>query len=286
LNRVVFPGGAAAFSKSKGYSKAGKIIYDHAVELNGKVVLLKIQKISLIINLHKFQGTYFPLWGTCLGFQLLSFLSADMAAHRVRCSSQSQSLPLEFKSDFKTSKMFKYAPQTIIDVLTEKDVTPNFHSYCLTDAVLSRTGLDKEWRSISLNKDSNDFEFISSMEHRKYPFYGVQFHPEKNMFEWVKNKNIAHTANAVLQAQYFTNFFVKEAKKNYNHFRSAEDEEIHLIYNFPITYTALTGSAFQECYLFKKNVNYVRPFHGPVIYGSLFLNLHNFNLIITISFRT
>jgi gamma-glutamyl hydrolase len=218
-------------------------------------------------NYHKFQGTYFPIWGTCLGFELLTFLSANMTAHRVKCNSQSQALPLEFKPDFGTSKMFRNAPQTIIDILSNENVTPNFHSYCLTDAIFSRLGLDKEWRSISLNRDWNDFEFISTMEHKEYPFYGLQFHPEKNMFEWVQNKNISHTANAVLQAQYFTNFFASETRRNFNRFGSTKDAQKHLIYNFPTTFTALTGSSFQECYLFKKDVDYLSTIQEPVSYG-------------------
>ncbi len=67
-------------------------------------------------------------------------------------------------------------------VLANKNVTPNFNSFCLTDAVFSKMGLDKEWRSISLIRDWNDFEFISSMEHKEYPFYGVQFSIPRKIF--------------------------------------------------------------------------------------------------------
>jgi hypothetical protein len=38
----------------------------------------------------------------------------------------------------------------------------------------------------------------------------VQFHPEKNAYEWKKTSNNPHTANAILVQQYFANFFVNE----------------------------------------------------------------------------
>lgn len=141
-------------------------------------------------------------------------------------------------------------------ILANEYVTPNFHKYCLTEKKFAEKGLDKEYRTISTNKDWNGFEFISTMEHKKYPFYGLQFHPEKNMFEWIRNKNISHTANAVLSAQYFTNFFVTEVRKNSNRFVDSAEEKQYLIYNFPTTHTGIKGSSYQESYLFKTDVDY------------------------------
>ena len=40
--------------------------------------------------------------------------------------------------------------------------------------------------------------FISAIEGKEYPFYGLQFHPEKNPFEWKPSlKGIRHTESAV-----------------------------------------------------------------------------------------
>lgn len=90
----------------------------------------------------------------------------------------------------------------------------------------------------------------------RYPFYGVQFHPEKSLYEWVAHKNIPHTENAIKMAQYFARFFVHEARKNGNRFSGVDEENRMLIYNFPVTFTALAKSAFEQCYLFTKDVEY------------------------------
>lgn len=63
---------------------------------------------------------------------------------------------------------------------------------------------------MSLNHDRQGIEFISTLEHKSLPFYGIQFHPEKNIYEWVTEKNIPHGSKATQAAQYFANFFVNE----------------------------------------------------------------------------
>jgi hypothetical protein len=75
---------------------------------------------------------------------------------------------------------------------------------------LAASNAADQWRILSVNK-YNGTEFISSFEHKKYPFYGVQFHPEKNAFEW-KLQSIPHSAESILVEQFYGNFVVNEGK--------------------------------------------------------------------------
>lgn len=94
------------------------------------------------------------------------------------------------------------------------------------------------------------------MSHR-YPFYGVQFHPEKNIYEWVRNKNITHTKESTRASQYFAQFFVEECRRSGNYFTGGvQEEDKYLIYNFPVTFTGEKKSSYEECYLFDENVDY------------------------------
>lgn len=77
---------------------------------------------------------------------------------------------------------------------------------------LKRVELDHTFRIISENYDKNGVKFISSLEHVSKPFYGLQFHPEKNIYEWISGKNIPHSSKAIMASQYFANFFVNESK--------------------------------------------------------------------------
>jgi hypothetical protein len=78
---------------------------------------------------------------------------------------------------------------------------------------MTAVGMDTEWQVTTVNNDSQGLEFVSSFEHKRHPFYGVQFHPEKNAYEWKASSNNPHTANSILVQQYFANFFVGEGKR-------------------------------------------------------------------------
>ncbi|KAK0072842.1 hypothetical protein PV325_010701 [Microctonus aethiopoides] len=197
INGVLFPGGNADFNQTNGFAESGNKIFKIATRMNNN-------------------GDYFPIWGTCLGFELLTYLAADCVDFRCDCSAKNVALPLIFKSDFMKSRLFKNAPED----------------------GLSKVNLANEYRVISLNNDINGLTFISSIEHYNLPIYATQFHPEKNNFEWAKRlSGIPHSNNAIKISQYFSNFFVNEARKNFHRFPSQNEEADSLIYNYPVTYT-------------------------------------------------
>lgn len=143
-------------------------------------------------------------------------------------------------------------------------MTPNFHHFCLTKENLTAFGLDDDWRVLSVNDDEYGLEFVSTMEHRRYPYYGVQFHPEKNLYEWIINRNISHTSTAIRAAQYFGNFFIDETRRSQNRFAGGVEEENRvLIYNYQTNFTALVKSAYEQCYLFDENVSYRKEVDVP-----------------------
>lgn len=120
---------------------------------------------------------------------------------------------------------------------------------------------EKQWKILSWNRDINGLEFVSSIEHKQYPFFGVQFHPEKVIYEWIRNRNISHTSNAIRANQWFANFFVDQSRHSLNKFTDLDEENRVLIYNFQPTFTGLMKSAFEQSYLFKSDVDYREADH-------------------------
>lgn len=116
--------------------------------------------------------------------------------------------------------------------------------------------LEKQWKILSWNHDVNGIEFVSTIEHKKYPFYGTQFHPEKVLYEWIRNRGIAHTANAIQVGQWFAKFYVDESRRSLNKFSGLDEENRVLIYNYQPTFTGLVKSAFEQSYLFEGNADY------------------------------
>lgn len=54
--------------------------------------------------------------------------------------------------------------------------------------------------------------FVFSAQH--YPFYAVQWHPEKSQFEWVDKPGMVHATQAVRASFYTASFFVAEGECN------------------------------------------------------------------------
>lgn len=70
---------------------------------------------------------------------------------------------------------------------------------------------------LTVNQDWDGLEFVSSVEHKTKPYYGIQFHPEKTMFEWKESHLTPHDVNAIKVSQYFANFFVGQGElEEYN----------------------------------------------------------------------
>lgn len=254
VNGVIFPGGGTSLSTS-GYGKAGKILYDLAVVANQK-------------------GDYFPVWGTCLGFELLTYLAANGTSWMKSCWSQDVALSLKLSEGYNRSRIFKAIPSDVMKYVTSLPVTVNYHMFCLTPENFTKSGLNQTFQVLSTNKDTTGITYISTVEAYKYPFYGVAWHPEKNQFEWVNTKshhNIPHTAEAIQVGQYFANFFVGEARNNSHKFSSTEEEASSLIYNYNPEYVGIEGSIYQQVFFFNSGLKATSPLTAFVIASQFFI---------------
>ena len=235
INGLLFPGGGVSIYGLSQYSIVGKMMFEKALEANQ-------------------QGDYFPIWGTCLGFELLVLLANQDRRYLSDCYSKYVGLPLIYQNDFSKSIMGQSMPQDVINVLGSSNVTVNMHRYCLTPENFTHFEMDNFWYSLSTSIDEYGLEFISLVEAKHYPFWGSQFHPEKNAFEWLAklpDKDI-HSRKAVYSNSWFSEFFVEKARQSPHRFPDVETLERHLIYNFNPTYTGNReiDYAFQQTYLF------------------------------------
>eukprot|EP00795_Rhopilema_esculentum_P001314 gene1314-15706_t len=88
------------------------------------------------------------------------------------------------------------------------------------------------------------------MEAKRYPIFGVQWHPEKISYEWHPILKINRSPEAIQLAQFMTNAFVKEAMKNCNRFASKVEEKRTLIYSHYPLYTGEV-STVEQTYVFE-----------------------------------
>ncbi|XP_019716078.1 gamma-glutamyl hydrolase [Hippocampus comes] len=227
INGLLLPGGNVDTETSLS-TRAAKIFYRLALKANNA-------------------GDYFPIWGTCQGFQQLTLLTADRNLLTVT-DTRSAALPLNFTADSSSSRLFRNFPADLMRSLSEDNITANFHSWSLSLQNFSRNGkLKRFYKVLSTNTDGTT-DFISTMEARHYPFYAVQWHPEKSPFEWVDKPGMVHSTQAVRASFYTASFFVSEAMKNQHKFSSPAEEEQALIYNFSPVFRGISSIFVQKYY--------------------------------------
>ncbi|KAL4459347.1 hypothetical protein ABPG74_017960 [Tetrahymena malaccensis] len=166
-------------------------------------------------------NNYFPIWGTCLGFQVINYVTAgnDLSI-MIRKLGDTASHNL-YDIDVE-SKLFKDMPKDLINWLQEG--SPAFFSH--EDGIIKSQAQENENLSesvifTSLSKTDDGEEFIASIEFQDYPIYGVQFHPEKNLFEPKVDANRDELSLNV--CRYFVEFFIKECQKNKNSFENKDE---------------------------------------------------------------
>lgn len=154
-----------------------------------------------------------------------------------------------FLADYKNGKFFSQAPEFVLAYFEGENITYNYHHYCF-DPELARLYL-KNYFLTSTGRDKNGAEFLSSMEHKVYPFYAVQYHPEKNIFEFLEYA-VPHNIHSVEVSHYTAAFFVNEARKNNNSFPSKRAANEAVIYNYPAIYVGTDDLFYEQIYGFSE----------------------------------
>lgn len=228
INGVLIPGGGVDLQTSE-YARVSRIFYNLALKAND-------------------DADYFPLWGTCLGFEELAYLTSEENL-LTSTNTEDIALPLNFTSAAEQSRMFRNVPKDLLEALASEPLTANFHHWSISVKNFSFSDKLRSFYNVLSTNMDGDLEFISSMEAYRYPIYAVQWHPEKNPFEWKNKQGIPHSPMAIKAAFYMADFFVNEARKNFHNFSSEADEAKALIYNYNPVFTG-SVSAFEQTYIF------------------------------------
>lgn len=171
-------------------------------------------------------GGIFPIWGTCLGFErLVSLVSQEgFSIFSGHYDSENLNLALDFYHPESNFESILFHEPDIKNTAANQPVANNMHIKGIPPSTfLVNEFLTSTFRIISTNKDRNGIEFVSSIEARDYPFYAVQWHPEKNNFEYgstvkngqdIPNHVINHSEDAIKVSIEMASIFVHMARKN------------------------------------------------------------------------
>lgn len=192
------------------------------------------------------RNDHFPIWGTCNGFEWLVQLAGGTLD--TGFDSENISLPLEMTDAAPSSRLFSDLDAELYAILQDPNSTSAFNNHgagITPDHFAGFSALSSTFTMLSTSADRNGQEFVSTMEaaDARLPFYGVQWHPEKNVWEngeypsGASYENIPHTPSAMEITLYLARFFVSEARLNDHKYYDATTEQASLIWQYPIFYT-------------------------------------------------
>ena len=152
-----------------------------------------------------------------------------------------------------------YQDPVTFETVQTRNVTMNNHRRGVEpDRFFQNDKLSLLWDVTSINHDKSGRPFVSTMEPMdpdRFPIYGVQYHPEKNAFEFatypgtnIPYEAIDHSPEGVAFSAYTARFFVDRAR------RSLAENPFHAYTNpqrYPLvgTYPVRTGLGFEQVYV-------------------------------------
>jgi gamma-glutamyl hydrolase len=164
VNGIIFPGGLTDLYMDDPYVVAARKLWTWAKEANDA------------------GGDTFPIWGTCLGFQLLHILEANVSFTEllVETDSVAQASTLQLTPAAAASTIFGGMSPTLRKKIGDPkyNITLENHMFGLPPVHYDTWPvLRQSFDILSTAVDRKGVEYVSTAEHKAYPFFATQWHP-------------------------------------------------------------------------------------------------------------
>jgi len=228
LAGALFTGGGTELVPGTPYFDTAKAVYDYAISEGD-------------------QGRPFPLFGVCLGYELISILTAnDTKVLDTGFDAYDYALPLQFTAEANTSTMFGKAPAQLMNALSQQSITLNDHECGVTPSTFANNAkLKKMFKVLSTNTDRKGKLFVSTIEARdtaRYPIFATQWHPECSSWLCFSNYEDFNDIDGLEAALWVMRPFAQAARNNKNAFPSSKELFKARIDNYPSEYDEDDGS--------------------------------------------
>ncbi len=167
-----------------------------------KEFYLACKKLVLMAIKANDNGYYFPVWGCCMGFQQMLIIADgkdDLEGLLGKFDSFNNFFTnIKVTPDGSRSRIINGIDKKTYENITKKKSTLNNHMLGISPKKFNKNYLLSQfYKIVGTSKDRKGREFVAIIESHHYPFYGVQWHPERNG-----------------EMKALIKFFVKEVKRN------------------------------------------------------------------------
>lgn len=228
INGVLIPGGGQVLSPGHPFYDAAEHLLAMALDANDR-------------------GDYFPVHGTCLGFEALAVVVSGNDTILGTFNAENLPSPLFLTDKASASYFWKSLAKPIRHSLVDKPYAMENHKNGLSVKAFEESDRLRDFFNvISVTADRDGSFYASTMEAQKYPVTATQWHPEKNAFEWARHLDIPHDKDAIAVTEAVANFIVDEARNSLHAPNNDEEEDELLIYNFQPHFTGKHSYSGEE----------------------------------------
>lgn len=196
--------------------------------------ILKIMRIFDKVVQMNDNGKVFPVMGSCLGFEIILTYFADYLVDTshlfpyvfepINVGPVVSTISIE-SDDITKYQMFKFfSKQDLEDISTKKISTKYHHNGMIFDTFYKSPSLVNSLDITTSSKDKDGVKYITSVEGKKYPFYGMHFHMEKTVYH-ILSEPVAGSVEAITCARNFGNAFIDKATQNPNNLTLEEVQQ-------------------------------------------------------------
>ena len=224
VNGVLFPGGDGD------YLEYGRFVYEQIKQINDN-------------------GTYLPLWGTCMGYEnMVSYVATEGWNVLDVYDLDSASLTVDFVVDPQSTKLYQWLGNEAY-LFNDHNVTYHSHHWSMNPEKFNTdAGLQSIYKLTGISYMPDGRPIVASVESEKYPFFGTQFHPEKPTQIFKEDQAVNHSWISIQLNNHFAEYFVYQSRRNEVKYGNYSETQKAIIQNYDLI---VTDDWYDTVYVFK-----------------------------------